>query len=135
MSGNPIMYELYSAIAATNPEVYFEVKIKFAPAYNLFYSELVTFPVVPTAGTAKFDIKDYLDGKLEYRVPDFNVDERVATEARDHTGLFYIEFREILTVGTDPAWNDSESEYKKFVMKGGLSYFKYRGDNFWENYF
>lgn len=135
MSGNPIMYELYSAVAATNAEIYFEVKVMFTPAYNVSFAELCTIPVVPVNGTAKFDIKDILDGSLEHNVPKFDVDERLASEARGHTGLFYIQFREILTAGSDPSWNDSESEYKKFVMKGGLSYFKYRGDNFWINYF
>lgn len=135
MSGNPIMYELYSALAASNPEIYFEIGVWFAPAYDLSYTLLATFPVVPVAGTAQFDIKDFLDGKLEYKVPDLNANEKLATEAKDHTGLFYIEFREILTAGSDPSWNSTETDYKKFVMKGGLSYFKYRGDNFWENYF
>ena len=136
MTGNPIAYELYSALAAANQDIYFEVRIMFAYAHTLFYAELVRFPAYPTNGTAKINIQDFLDGKLDFDLPAFNADERDATVSPNQTGLFYIEFREILTGGSDnPAWDSSEDDYKKFVMKGGLSYFKYRGDNFWENYF
>jgi hypothetical protein len=135
MSGNPIGYELYSALAATDADIYFEVRIKFCYTHTLSFATLVTFPVYPVAGIAKFDIKDFLDGKLAYDLPEFNAEEKDATLAPNHAGKFYIEFREILTAGSDPSWNDSESDYEKFVMKGGLTYFTYRGDNFWENYF
>lgn len=135
MTGNPIAYELYSSLAASNQDIYFEIKVMFAFAHTLFYEELVRFPAYPTAGTAKIDIKDFLDGNLDLDLPAFNGDEKDATGARNQSGLFYIEFREILTAGSEPDWDESESDYTKFVMKGGLSYFKYRGDNFWLNYF
>ena len=45
MSGNPIAYELYSALAASNPDIYFEVRIKFTYAYNISFAALVTIPV------------------------------------------------------------------------------------------
>lgn len=135
LSGNPVMYELYSQLASENANIYFEVRIKFTPANNISFAEVVTLPVYPVAGTAKLDIKEILDSKLEYDLPDFNVNEKTATLAPGQTGLFYIEFREIVTDGSNPAWDDSESDYRRFVMKAGLDYFKYRGDNFWENYF
>jgi hypothetical protein len=134
-SGNPIVYELYSALAAANSNIYFEVKIMFTPTSNLSFAEVITIPAYPVNGTARVDIKDILHAKLQYGLPAFDADTKLATEAPNQAGLFYIGFRELVPGGGSPGFDYSEEFWTKTVIKAGLNYFKYRGDNFWQNYF
>ena len=135
MTGNPVAYELYSALAAANANVYFEVKIRFTSAYNIFWVDGITFPVYPVNGTAKFDIKDILDSLLEYETPVFDANEKLASEIKKQVGNFYIQFRELIPNATSPSFDDTESFFPKTIIKAGMNYLKYRGDNFWVNYF
>lgn len=136
-SGNPIHYLLYSADAESDSTIYFEIRVKFKRQDAAAYSTIVTLPYKPVAGTAKVDIQDILDGLLEHELPYLPSSgsfpsPNFSTKA---TGHFYIEFREITTAEPDPEWDDSEDANERFVIKGGLSFEKWRGDNYWVNYF
>lgn len=135
MTGNPVMYELYSALATTNSNIYFEVKIRFCKANNVFFTDSITIPAYPVNGIARIDIKDILNALLTYDIPEFDVNEKLSTNATNQSGYFYIQYRELVPGITAPTFDDSESEYVKTIIKAGMNYFKYRGDNFWENYF
>lgn len=135
MTGNPVVYELYSALAASNSNIYFEVKVRIEYANNLSWADSITIPAYPASGIARVDIKDILDSLLTYDLPAFNVNEKLSTTATRQSAYFYIQFRELIPDGGDPSFDDSESEYPKTIIKAGMSYMTYRGDNFWENYF
>lgn len=134
-TGNPVHYELYSALAAGDATVSFEVKVRFKKIPDADYVDVVTLPYAPKDGYATIDLKEILDGLLEYDLPQFDVDETKIWQSNNQTGKFYLQFREITTVSPDPSWDDSELDYACFALKGGLNDFKYQGNNFWLNYF
>jgi hypothetical protein len=135
-SGNPVHYELYSALAAADAAVSFEVKVRFkkiGPLYD--YEDVVSLPYAPSNGYATLDLKEILDSILEFELPQFDVDETKVWKADKQTGRFYLQFREITPVNPDPNWDDSEKDYDRFVIKGGINDFKYNGNNFWLNFY
>jgi hypothetical protein len=134
-SGNPIHYELFSALAAGDADVFFEVKVRFKKISSTIYQDVVVLPYAPVNGYATVDLKEILDSKLEFELPQFDVDETKTWPAEKQTGHFYLQFREITPTSVAPTWDDSESDYRRFVLKGGLNDFKYQGNNFWVNYF
>jgi hypothetical protein len=134
-SGNPVHYELYSELAESDPSAYFEVKVLFKHVPDADYEEIVTLPYAPVDGYAKIDLQDILHGLLEHELPQFDPDETKIWEAPKQTGQYYIHFRQITADSTDPSWDESEEEHPRFIVKGGIDYFKYRGNNYWVNYF
>lgn len=136
-SGNPIHYQLYSGTAAADATIVFEIKIKFKRADAAAYSDIVVLPYNPVNGYADVDIQDILDSLMDYEVPYIIDPPEYASPlfCRQITGLFYIQFREITTIDPDPAWVDTESANELFVIKGGIAFHKWRGNNYWENYF
>jgi hypothetical protein len=135
-SGNPVHYELHSTLAASDPDVSFEVKVRFKKIGPLYtYEDVVSLPYAPVNGYATVDLKEILDSILEFDLPQFAVDETTVWNTDKQTGKFYLQFREITPVNPDPNWDDSESAFESFVIKGGLSDFKYQGNNFWINFY
>lgn len=135
-SGNPVHYELYSALAAADATVFFEVRIMFKKIGSLYtYGEVVSLPYAPVDGYATIDLKEILDSVLEFDLPQFDADETKAYHTDKQTGKFYLQFREITATNANPDWDDSESAYERFVIKGGLNDFKYQGNNFWLNFY
>ncbi len=136
-SGNPIHYHLYSAAAEADTTMVIEVMILFKRTDAAGYSEITSFPYSPVMGNVKIDIQDILDGLMEYETPGIPLDFEYSspTTCRKQTGLFYIKFREVTTAAPDPAWVGTESANARFVIKGGISFQKWRGDAFWINYF
>lgn len=98
------------------------------------FSAVLDFPYVPYSGTAKVDIESILDGLLEYELPYINnlISPYLASKA---TGHFYIMFREITTADPDPDWVETEDAHQLLVVKGGISFEQWRGDNYWTNKF
>ena len=134
-SGNPIHYQLFSAAAEAAPENFFEYRIYFKRTDEADYSLIVELPFYPVKGTADIDIEKVLEGLLEYEVPYINDNLVSPFNTGKTTGMFYITWREITTAVPDPAWTETESANAKFVIKGGISFEKWRGDNYWVNYF
>jgi hypothetical protein len=136
-SGNPIHYQIYSAAAEADSTIVFEIMIMFKRNDAADYSEIITLPYNPVQGTAKFDLDEVLEGLLEYETPGIPDDNEYAspTTCRKQTGKFYIKFREVTTAVPDPVWTTSESAFERFIIKGGISFQKWRGDNYWVNYF
>lgn len=132
-SGNPVHYELYSALAAADPDIYFEIKVLFKPIGGA-YQETPVFQYAPVAGFAPVDVKDILEGFLTYTVPGIENDEKKVREAAGHTGMFYLQFRQITLANSNPGWDNSEEDFACFVIKGGVSSYKYQGNNFWIHY-
>lgn len=136
-SGNPIHYMLYSAAAEADSTIKFEIRIKFKQTGASAYSNILVLPYKPVSGTVKVDIQDILDGLLTHELPYLPEPTSVPSAHISYkaSGQFYIEFREITTAEPDPAWDDSEDAYERFVIKGGISFEQWRGDNYWVNYF
>jgi hypothetical protein len=134
-SGNPIHYQLFSDAAAADASIYFEVRVLLKYITDADYSEVIILPHYPTAGKADVNIQDILDSKLDFKVPEFNDDETVYSTAERQTAKYYLQFREVTDDSPDPAWDDSELEFERTVLKGGLNYFTYRGNNYWLNYY
>lgn len=136
-SGNPIHYVLYSAAAEADPTNFFEIRVQFKRTDAAVFTDVITLPYKPVTGAAKIDIQDILDGLLEYELPYLPNSAEFASPyfSNKMTGKFYLEWREITTLDPDPDWVDTEDANQLFVIKGGLSFHKWRGDNFWVNYF
>lgn len=137
-SGNPVWYELYSAAAAADATIYFEVRVRFKYVDGVtdtsLFDTLFIFPYYPLAGNAKVDLAAILNSKLEYGLPGFPTDQREAYHASLQSGRFYIDYREITTATPDPMWS-SDSANVRYVVKGGMNYNVWRSSNFWTNYF
>lgn len=134
-SGNPVYYQLYSALAASDTTVYFEIQVQFKPIGGSYAPVLDTpIPFFPVAGIADVDIKDILHAQMDFGLIEFYDDEKTCWHTGGQSGYFYLEFREITTANTAPSWDSSESSHECFVAKGGLNYFMYRGNNWWANY-
>ena len=133
-SGNPVHYELFSQQAVADQDIYFEVKVWFeSSAGDVVETE--GFEYTPVNGFAEVDISAILEGLLKYDLPDFAGTPAEVKEAPSQTGHFYLIFRECTPQNINPTWDSSEIEYKSFVIKAGLSQFKYQGNNFFVNYF
>jgi hypothetical protein len=135
-SGNPMLYQLYSAAAFADATIFFEIAIWFKRRDEADYSSIVTFPFYPVSGTAKIDVHSIVHRLLEYELP--NLTDGFTYEnplfAKKMSGFCYIKFREITTLDPDPAWA-TDADNARLVVKGGISYEKWRGENYWINYF
>lgn len=131
-AGNPCNYELYSAAAASDASIYFQVRLMFRYVGEGF-SEIIRMPFYPTAGTAQVDVRALVDGLLEFGLPTLSGADTDAYHAPKQTGYFYISYREIST-GTPGSFDDTEVDYERLAVKGGISYTKWRGNAFWNNY-
>lgn len=131
-SGNFCNYKLYSSTAEADPTIYFEVRLMFRFVSG-GYSEIVRLPFTPVDGVANVNFQYVLDGLLTGGVPVLQGDETLPTVADEQSGYFFISFREI--TGVAVGFDDSEIDFERFVIKGGIEYFKWQGNNFWDNYF
>lgn len=131
-----MLYQLYSAAALADATIYFEIAVWFKRRDGAAFSEILKFPFYPVSGTAKADIRSIIDPQLEYELP--NLTDGLLYEnplfAKKATGFFYIKYREITVADPDPAWSTDASN-ERFCIKGGIAYQKWRGDNYWINYF
>jgi hypothetical protein len=131
-SGNNIYYELYSAEAAADNAITFEVAIMFARSIDIDdFEEVIVLPFVPVAGTALFDIKDIIDAQLSFDMPEFDEDSRIC---ENQSGYFYIEFREITPDNPTPSFVATEFDTLRVAVKGGVHPYHYKGNNFWLTY-
>lgn len=132
-SGNPVHYELFSSLAASDNTVQIELRVQFRTVGGA-YIATEALPFAPVQGTVKADIKDILESLLQYELPTFT-DEKSLQPAPGHTGQFYLQFREVSASNQETTWDDTEAPFAALVLKGGMSRFKYQGNNFWVNYF
>ena len=135
-SGNPMLYQLYSADAFADPTNIFEIAIWFKRRDQTDFTEIVKFPYTPVNGLAKIDVHSIIHRLLEYELP--NLTDGFIYEnplfAKKMSGFCYIKLREITTAEPDPAWQ-TDSDNERLVIKGGISYEKWRGENYWVNFF
>lgn len=127
-SGNNIYYELYSADAAANSAITFEVTISFKRNNETDFRKIITLPFVPVNGTALFDIKDIIDAQLLFDMPEFADESMICYK---QSGQFYIEFREITPDNPTHSFITSESEQVRYAVKGGVHPYHFKGNNFW----
>jgi hypothetical protein len=132
-SGNAVFYELMSSLAATDNTVQIELRVQFKTVGGT-YSATDAIPFAPVEGMVKADIADILESLLTYDVPDLSAGIALQS-APGHTGTFYLQFREVSATNQNTTWDDSEAGFACLAVKGGLSRFKYQGNNFWVNYF
>jgi hypothetical protein len=134
-SGNPVYYQLHSAAAAADNTISIEIRVRFKAISDSDYTDLVDLPFDPVDGYVDIDLKEILDGVLEYQLPAFPGNEKTIQAAPKQSGNFYIQFRETTVANPNGTWNDIELNHARFILKGGLNDFKYAGNNFWVNYF
>lgn len=132
-TGNSVYYELYSAAALADASIVFEVRIFFKQSDAADYTLLTTLPLVPVQGSVKFNIQDILHAHLEYLMPDLHAGATVV-EISKQSGSFYIDFREITAVNSNPPWDSSEVNYFRHILKGGIHTYQFKGNNYWLNY-
>lgn len=132
-TGNSVYYQLYSAAAAADPTIFFEVRVFFKFANGTDYTEIITLPLTPVNGSVKFNIQDVLHAHLKFNFPDLHPGETIV-EVAEQSGAFYIDFREISAAAPDPAWDSSEVAYFRQILKGGIHAFQFKGNNYWLNY-
>ena len=134
-SGNGIWYRLFSEAAKTDATIRFEVRIQFMRADETDYRLLLTMPMVPNAdGTATINWQTVLDAALEYGIPQLSSDN-TATQSLTQTAQFYMEFREVTVAASDPSWSTHESDFKRWVIKGGLPEFSFNNNGYWDNFY
>lgn len=133
-TGNSVYYELYSAAAAADDSISFEVRVFFKNSAETDYEQVITLPFVPLSGSVKFNLQDILHAHLEFLMPDIFDDATIIDMTRQ-SGTFYIDFREISAISTNPPWDSSETEYFRHIIKGGIHAFRFKGNNYWLNYF
>lgn len=133
-SGNPIHYELTSAMAQADATIFFEIRIMFRTLDGVF-QPVAPLPYYPNKGVAQINVQDILHAQLVWQVPRFTTDKQEIQPVATHAGIFYLEFREITAANPAPSWVASESEFERVVVKGGINYFKWAGNNFFVNYF
>ena len=131
-SGNNIYYELYSAAAAADSSITFEVSIAFKRNNETDFSEVIILPFVPVNGTALFDIKDIIDAQLAFDMPNFADESKICY---NQSGQFYIEFREVSAAAPDAAFISTESYQPRYAVKGGVHPYHYKGNNFWLTFY
>jgi hypothetical protein len=134
-SGNPIFYELKSLAAEANPDLYFEIKLMFQPTPVDAWVEVCTLPFNPVLGTALVNVQDLLHSVLEYGTPDLLPDDTTIQGVKTQAGAYYLQFREITPGEVVPDFDASEATTPRTVVKGGLNYFSWQGNNFWANIF
>ncbi len=135
LTGNPIEYRLYSAAALADPSNFFEIRLRYRNDTTSFFIELPPIPFSPTDGLLKLDICSLLESILKPDLPGYNADEKTIWPTTKQSCEYYIQYREITVADTDPDWDDSETDYRKFALLGGLNYYKWTGDSFWTEYF
>lgn len=133
-TGNPVHYELYSAAAAADPSIYFEVFV-FFNGNNGTGAVTQPFEYAAVAGYAEVNIQDILEGFLEYELPDFSGTERDVRPALGAMGKAWIAFREVTLQNSNAGFDNSEEEFAPWIIKGGISMFKYQGNNFFTHYY
>lgn len=134
-SGNPVYYQLHSANAAADSTISIEVRVRYKAISDSDYTNLVDLPFDPVNGYIDIDLKEILDGVLEYQLPTFPGNEKTIQVAPKQSGNFYIQYRETTVANPNASWTDIEVNHTRFILKGGLNDFKYAGNNFWINYF
>jgi hypothetical protein len=113
------------------PPSAFEVRLMFKRTDSFFYAALVTIPLVPDSnGTAIINWQTVLHAALEYDLPGETI---YAT--RMQTGQFYIQYRELSKTMTQAGWDDSEAEFAKYVVKGGVPEFSFNNNAYWVSFF
>lgn len=136
-SGNPIHYTLYSSDAEADTTMWFEYKVFFRRSDQPDFIDIITLVHKPVSGSAKIDIQDILDGLMEHELPyPASANEYTSPYiSQKATGLFYITFREVTPEVGDNEFDESEEATPLFVIKGGINFTKWRGDNYWVNYY
>lgn len=134
-SGNPVHYELTSATASTDSNIFFEFRLMFRLIGDALFTEVGRMSWFPTGGVAEINVQDMLHSQLIWQVPAFPADEKTVQRADQQTGQFYIEFREITPTDQNPAFDTSELDFIRTIIRGGINFFKWAGNNFWVNYY
>jgi len=136
-SGNSVFYELFSPEAQSDPAINFEVEIHFRRADEISFASITNIPLIftPVKGTALINISDLLDSRLEFEVPPIQSNEKNGFVTGKQTGKFFIKMRIINADGSTSGWDETEQDHQCWVVKGGIETFRFKGNNFWINYF
>jgi len=133
-SGNGIWYQLYSAAALADTGISFELRIMFKRSDSVVFNPSAAIPLIPYKGIASYNLQDHLNAELEFGIPQLLNDAQV-TPVATQSGQFYIEVREVTSSTIDPAWDGSEIEYPRNVVKGGVPEFLFNNNGYWQTYF
>lgn len=133
-SKNLIRYVLQTDTPFDTPGLAIEVQVLFKRYDDDLFREIYAQPCYPDKdGVVTFYLAHYLSAHLDNQLQDLDT---VAPQIiRTQTGKFYIHFREVTKAAPDPEWNTEEAATPLMVIKGGLSYARWQGPNWFINYF
>lgn len=134
-SKNLIRYVLQTNTPLNTSGLKIEVRLMFKSLTDDLPRMLFTQPLTPDKnGVAYFHVDSILDPLLEHELP--SLDSIAPQVIRRQSGQFFIHFREVTEVIPNPAWDESEAASGgQMVIKGGLSYQRWQGPNWFTGYF
>jgi hypothetical protein len=132
-TGNPIVYEFFDNAAMGDPDMLFEIKVMFAPLQDgLAPQQLAIFPLTPHLGVAEIDLAPLLKSHLQFFQPALNLNSQ---STGIQSGKFYVEFRSITLIETNPPWITTEVPSMRYAFKGGIAAYQWELNNFFESYY
>ncbi|MDR6565455.1 hypothetical protein [Chitinophaga ginsengisegetis] len=131
-SRDPIIYTFHTDLPSTTEGLMIEVAIYFCPGAGTDFTKVYTQPIYPDInGDMALYVGEIVNSMLTYSLPSLAVE--AITDMNSQVGRFYIDYREITTATPTPAWlSDSASTCN--VIKGGTSYERWQGGNFFSGY-
>ena len=132
-TGNPVVYELTDPDAIADATLGFQVKILAKRLDEVVFSELTVLTIAPFNGSAQTDISSVLHVLLQHYLPPVN-NGAVPYNSGTAALQFFIHFRTISPIDTNPGWDISEADQLRWGFKGGVQSFRYRGNAFFTGY-
>ena len=133
-SKNLVRYVLQTDTPLDTEGLQVEMQLMYKGAGDSVFYPLFEQPAYPDAdGIITFYPAAILDAKLSFQLPDLDlITPQVLT---GQVGQFYLHFREISALTPNPDWVTTEVANQLKVIKGGLSYERWQGPNYFVNYY
>lgn len=131
-SRDPIQYGLHTDLTTDTAGLTIEVALFFCEGAESVFTQIYKQPCYPNSdGNVTFYPGDIINSMLQYSLPDLAAADIV--DRTSQVGRFYIEYREISMATPSPVWT-SDSANIRSVIKGGTSYERWKGGNFFSVY-
>lgn len=128
-SKNPVRYTLQTDTDLDTAGLYIQVAVYFSKFNANVFSEAVVLSLFPDkAGVCHVDISNILNGLIDYFIPTVDGSPE---QAANQNGNFYLQYREVTDASPSQAYSQ---DVTRSVIKGGLSYEKWRGANYFTSY-
>ncbi|SKD10108.1 hypothetical protein SAMN05660461_6008 [Chitinophaga ginsengisegetis] len=131
-SRDPIIYTFHTDQPLTTEGLMIEVAIYFCSGAGSDFTKIYTQPLYPDAsGNMSLYAGDIINSLLTYSLPSLAAE--AITDMDSQVGRFYVDYREITTATPAPAWLSDNGNIRN-VIKGGTTYERWSGSNFFSGY-